>query len=441
MKKKTVFFIVGILLAFLPLIPPLPGVLKILLPVIPIIFFGFGLLFSYIKEVLKKNFINTYLIAIIGTAGLICTGRLAYAAMTTIFFSAAITIFNDTYKKELSRIDKSRRIMASRAMLITDDKLTRVKASELLPGQTISIKQGDLIAADGIVSAGEIEVDYTNVFGPSEPTKIKTGEKCYSGGIVVYGKAALNCQRTAKDCFAAKIDKKTKEAQTPSKRHLKLLKAAKIYEPIVAILAVIMFIALYISTKDLAKSMNIAVVLLFAAPTLGMTTSLSLLYHNTLITARSRGALFASETALEELSRIQTLSPNEKISSELLSKIEQTGVVPAKNASEERDAALYRTEQAMSEAPSDVYKIALGFFSDNAKLTLTDGHAQRVTGALRSARDYKSVMWQNALCLIIEKLILIALAFILHITPAAAVVIEFAAWMICLLNASRSYFI
>lgn len=57
-----------------------------------------------------------------------------------------------------------------------------VPVQKLEPGQTIIIKNGELIPADGLLVKGAAQIDYSFVTGEAEPVRVPIGEKLYAGG-------------------------------------------------------------------------------------------------------------------------------------------------------------------------------------------------------------------------------------------------------------------
>lgn len=437
MKRKSGLYITGFIFALISFIPPIPDVLKLLIAGIPLVFFAVELLFGYMQKLANKSFINEYACVLLGCFALTLTGDISYAAIAAILCSAALYYFNTNFKSTVSLFEEICSIVPKRAMVMTEDGIRPVPIKELQPAQIVVVKTGDIIPADGIVVRGYGVLDYTNLFGPCQAKEASEGSKCFSGGIVTSGKLAIECQRTADNCLAGTMESRTRAAYTPSPMLRIITAAAKIFEPVVIGLALIMLIALFIATKEFAYSANIAAVILFAAPAVGILKIVPMLYSTSVLGARRRGSIFASTHALERFSKIQTISLNEKVSPETLEKIEESGIIPARNGSHTLDSVCYRSKEALEAADSEAFKIALGFFSDKADMTIFDGNIERAASAVRISRNFKNVMWENIAVLIIEKLALIALVFLLNITPAIAIAAEFAAWMICMFNASR----
>ena len=112
-------------------------------------------------------------------------------------------------------------------------------------------------------------------------------------------------------------------------------------------------------------------------------------------------------------------------------------MVPAKGGYTAEDAVIYRDKARLESDSNPTFKMALGFFSQKASATALDANPERIAGAIRTGKHHRGVLTQNLLLLLVEKLAVIALVFLLNITPAAAVVIEFAAWTLCMLNATK----
>ena len=78
--------------------------------------------------------------------------------------------------------------LALEARVKRDGAWTTVPARELVPGDLIRLRLGDIIPADARLLQGDpIEVDQSALTGESLPVAHKTGETVYSGSIVKQG--------------------------------------------------------------------------------------------------------------------------------------------------------------------------------------------------------------------------------------------------------------
>lgn len=88
---------------------------------------------------------------------------------------------------------------------IMDNKEVMVPVSELKQGDQISIRNGELIPADGILLQGEGEVDYSFVTGESEPVPVRAGERIYAGGRQTAAPIRIVLEREVSQGYLTKL--------------------------------------------------------------------------------------------------------------------------------------------------------------------------------------------------------------------------------------------
>src|SRR5580692_6513655 len=78
--------------------------------------------------------------------------------------------------------------LAIKARVIRDGKWINPPARELVPGDVIRLRLGDIIPADArLLSGDEVSVDQSALTGESLPTTRKAGETVFSGSIIRRG--------------------------------------------------------------------------------------------------------------------------------------------------------------------------------------------------------------------------------------------------------------
>ena len=63
----------------------------------------------------------------------------------------------------------------------------QISASDLVPGDIIHIRMGDIVPADLKVISGNIDVDQSSLTGESRPVRLENNKNVYSGSIVKKG--------------------------------------------------------------------------------------------------------------------------------------------------------------------------------------------------------------------------------------------------------------
>ena len=95
--------------------------------------------------------------------------------------------------------------LALEARVKRDGEWTTMPARELVPGDLIRLRLGDIVPADARLLEGDpIEVDQSALTGESLPVVHKTGETVYSGSIVKQGEIDAVVQGTGKNTYFGK---------------------------------------------------------------------------------------------------------------------------------------------------------------------------------------------------------------------------------------------
>ena len=82
--------------------------------------------------------------------------------------------------------------LAPQAKVKRNGKFETIDAKDLVPGDIISMKLGDIIPADGkLLEGDEIKVDQAALTGESLPVTKKPGDNCFSGAVVKTGECEM----------------------------------------------------------------------------------------------------------------------------------------------------------------------------------------------------------------------------------------------------------
>ena len=95
--------------------------------------------------------------------------------------------------------------LAILARVLRDGKWVNPKASELVPGDVVRLRLGDIVPADARLLDGDpIEVDQSALTGESLPVTAKPGSAVFSGQLSVRARSTLWCTRQASIPTSAK---------------------------------------------------------------------------------------------------------------------------------------------------------------------------------------------------------------------------------------------
>ena len=107
--------------------------------------------------------------------------------------------------------------LAILAKVKRDGKWVNPKASELVPGDVIRLRLGDIVPADARLLEGDsIEVDQSALTGESLPVTAKPGGAVFSGSIVRQGEIDAMVYATGSKTYFGKTAQMVQEAHTVS---------------------------------------------------------------------------------------------------------------------------------------------------------------------------------------------------------------------------------
>ena len=133
--------------------------------------------------------------------------------------------------------------LAIKAKVKRDGKWTTPKASELVPGDVIRLRLGDIVPADARLLAGDpVEVDQSALTGESLPATRKPGEAVFSGSILRQGEIDAMVYATGTNTYFGKTAQLVQEAHTVSHFQRAVLKIGD-YLIVLAVALVVLIVA------------------------------------------------------------------------------------------------------------------------------------------------------------------------------------------------------
>jgi H+-transporting ATPase len=198
--------------------------------------------------------------------------------------------------------------LALEARVKRDHAWTTLPARDLVPGDLIRLRLGDIIPADARLLQGDpIEVDQSALTGESLPVTHKTGETVYSGSIVKQGEIEAVVQATAKNTYFGKTARLVEEAQAVSHFQHAVLKIGDYLIVIAGVLvALILAVALFRGDR-MMTTLQFALVLTVAAIPVAMPTVLSVTMAVGARVLAAKQAIVSRLASIEELAGMDVL--------------------------------------------------------------------------------------------------------------------------------------
>ncbi|MDB9417060.1 plasma-membrane proton-efflux P-type ATPase [Microcystis aeruginosa] len=195
-----------------------------------------------------------------------------------------------------------------------DGKFISVPARELVPGDVIRIKIGDVLPADARLLPGDpVKIDQAALTGESLPVDRSSGEQVYSGSVVKKGQAEAIVNRTGSNTFFGRTAKLVASTENVSHFQKSVLKIGDFLIVIALILiAIIVVYRLYNGIVDkqgvgVIRLLKFCLVLTIASVPVALPTVLSISMSVGAKALAHKNAVVTRLAAIEELAGMNML--------------------------------------------------------------------------------------------------------------------------------------
>jgi H+-transporting ATPase len=198
--------------------------------------------------------------------------------------------------------------LAVKARVKRDGKWTTPAARELVPGDIIRMRLGDIVPADARLLDGDpVEVDQSALTGESLPAERKPGEAVFSGSIIRQGEIGALVYATGADTYFGKTAQLVQEVHSVSHFQKAVLKIGN-YLIMLAVALVTIIIAVAVFRGDpFLTTLQFALVLTVAAIPVAMPTVLSVTMAVGARLLAGKEAIVSRLVAIEELAGVDIL--------------------------------------------------------------------------------------------------------------------------------------
>ncbi len=198
--------------------------------------------------------------------------------------------------------------LAVKARVIRDGKWINPEARELVPGDVIRLRLGDIVPADARLLEGDsVEIDQSALTGESLPVEKKSGEPVFSGSILRRGEIGALVYATGEHTYFGRTAQLVQEAHSVSHFQKAVLKIGN-YLIALAVVLVAAIIAVAIFRGDpVLSTLQFALVLTVAAIPVAMPTVLSVTMAVGARLLAKKKAIVSRLVAIEELAGVDVL--------------------------------------------------------------------------------------------------------------------------------------
>ena len=207
--------------------------------VVALLISGHGIFKKGITGIFKKRIDENLLMTIA------CLGALLINE--TVEAGAIIILFRIGHMLEEIAVNKTRRdigaiseIIPQFGNLVVGNETQKISANQIKIGDILLVKPSEKIPVDGVITEGNSSVDFSSLTGESVPVNKHQGDEILSGGINLLSPIYIKAEKSFDNSTASKIVELVElSASKKSKTQNFITKFAKIYTPIILVLAIL----------------------------------------------------------------------------------------------------------------------------------------------------------------------------------------------------------
>ncbi|WP_291523738.1 plasma-membrane proton-efflux P-type ATPase [Acidithiobacillus sp.] len=229
-----------------------------------------------------------------------------FIILALLLFNAGIGFWQEF--KAANALEALKNQLALKARVLRDGKWREIDAAELVPGDIIRLRLGDIIPADAKLIEGDyLSVDQSALTGESLPVDKKIGEVVYSGSIAKQGEMVAMITATGSRTFFGRTAKLVEGAGAPS-HFQKAVLAIGDYLIFLSLglVTVLILVQLHRGTPML-ELFQFALILTVASIPVAMPAVLSVTMAVGALVLSKKGAIVSRLQSIEEMAGIDIL--------------------------------------------------------------------------------------------------------------------------------------
>jgi Cu2+-exporting ATPase len=228
------------------------------------------------------------------------TGQPVTAAVITWLLGLGDLILERTSDRARAAISRLTKVDVLYAWLVRGDRIERVRARRLKPGDRIVVYAGEQVPADGVVAAGAASVDEKALTGESVPRSRRAGARVLAASVLLDGQITVNVTRAGVDTTAAKI---VRILEGAGAKPMTLQREAERVADCVVLPAIALALGAGVVAADLARTTSVLITdfgtgIRIAAPTSALSA---------MTVAAREGVLIKGGQFLERMSKVDAI--------------------------------------------------------------------------------------------------------------------------------------
>lgn len=286
------------------------GLVRIVWYVVAYIPVGFPVIKEAVESIAKGEIFSEFLLMSIATIGAFAIGEYPEGVAVMLFYAVGEVFQTLAVKRAKANIKSLLDQRPDEVTVLRNNQPQTVKAESVNIGEIIQLKSGEKLGLDGVLLSETASFNTAALTGESKPDTKAKGETVLAGMINLNTVAQIEITTAYTDSKLSKILELVQNATSQkAPTELFIRKFAKIYTPIVVLLAVAICLLPYFFVADYQFTdwLYRALVFLVISCPCALVISIPLGYFGGIGAASKNGILFKGSNFLDVLANIQNV--------------------------------------------------------------------------------------------------------------------------------------
>lgn len=286
------------------------GLVRIVWYVVAYIPVGFPVIKEAVESIAKGEIFSEFLLMSIATIGAFAIGEYPEGVAVMLFYAVGEVFQTLAVKRAKANIKSLLDQRPDEVTVLRNNQPQTVKAESVNIGEIIQLKSGEKLGLDGVLLSETSSFNTAALTGESKPDTKAKGETVLAGMINLNTVAQIEVTTAYTDSKLSKILELVHNATSQkAPTELFIRKFAKIYTPIVVLLAVAICLLPYFFVADYQFTdwLYRALVFLVISCPCALVISIPLGYFGGIGAASKNGILFKGSNFLDVLANIQNV--------------------------------------------------------------------------------------------------------------------------------------
>jgi H+-transporting ATPase len=197
--------------------------------------------------------------------------------------------------------------LAVRAKVLRDGAWLVREAREVVPGDILAVKLGDIAPADAVLIEGELSVDQSALTGESLPKSARPSDIIYSGSVIRQGEARCAVVNTGEDTFFGKTAELVRSARPKSHQEEVMMAIVKYMMYLGIAASLVVSLSALIMHTGVLTVLTFVVIFLMGAVPVALPAVLTIVQAVGAMELAKKGALVTRLDSIEDTASIDVL--------------------------------------------------------------------------------------------------------------------------------------